>query len=345
MMKQKFISLAALVACAVMALAPTQTAQAAGRRPSDVLDLAPQQAKVVNVIDGQTIQVSLNGATVTVRYIGITAPALNQCLGTAARNANAALVMGQNVRLESDVQDATSDGTLWRYVYLLDGRMASEELIKSGYAVATDNSPNIKHQGDLNDLEATARTSKVGGWRTCGWKSSVAVAAGSCTTITAERIAVIGNLPEISMWHDGDCITIFKASNPVSGEWSGQFTYHPAGSIITLSNMYVRWKDATVMITVDSNGIASATVVKDIYHPFASPRWGWDYSPVKGARTTKQQTLERDPGMPQMLQIPNPRTWLFEDAGNGKYKALTDVFIYKSGDLRPIYYAVSGYLY
>lgn len=345
MMKQKLISLVALLGCAVMALTPTQPAQAAGRRPSDVLDLAPQQAKVVNVIDGQTIQVSLNGATVTVRYIGITAPALNQCLGTAARDANAALVMGQNVRLESDAVDAAADGTLLRYVYLLDGRMASEELIKSGYAVATVSSPNIKHQGDLNNLEATARTSKVGGWSTCGWKSSVAVAPGTCVTITAERMAAAGDLPEIKMLHDGDCVTIFKASNPVSGEWSGQYIYHPAGSIISMANMYVRWKDAIVPITVDANGVPSANTVKDIYHPFYIPLWGWDYSPVKGARTTKQETLQHDPGMPQMLQIPNPRTWLFEDLGNGQYKALTDVFIYKSGDIRPIYYSVSGYLY
>ena len=349
-MKHKKISLAALVGCAVMALivsafAPVQPAQAAGRRPSDVLDLAPQQAKVVNVIDGQTIQVNLNGATVTVRYIGITAPALNACNGAAARNANAALVMGQNVRLESDALDATSDGVLWRYVYLLSGKMASEEMIKSGYAVATATSPNIKHQGDLNDLEATARASRVGGWSACGWKSSVAVAPGSCVTITAERISTPGNLPEIGMLHDGDCVTLFKAANPESPEWSGQYIHHPAGTVLSLSNMYARWKDAIVMITVDSNGVASANVIKDIYHPFYSPRWGWDYSPVKGTRTTKLQTLERDPGMPQMLQIPNPRTWLFEDVGNGQYKTLTDVFVYKSGDINPIYYGVSGYLH
>jgi endonuclease YncB( thermonuclease family) len=344
MMKQKLITLAALLGCAVMALAPVQPAQAAGRRPSDVLDLAPQQAQVVNVIDGQTIQVSMNGTTATVRYIGITAPALDQCLGSAARDANASLVMGQTVRLESDALDATSDGTLLRYVYLLDGRMTSEELIKSGYAVATISAPNIKHQGDLNDLEATARTSKVGGWSTCGWKSSVVVAPGSCTTITAERLAVTGDLPEISMLHDGDCVTILKAANPVSGEWSGKFIYHPVGSVITLSDMYVRWKDAVVLITVD-NGVASANVVKDIYHPYYTPKWGWDYSSVQGARTTKLQTLEHDPGMPQMLQIPNPRTWLFEDLGNGQYKTLTDVFVYQSGDLRPIYYAISGYMY
>ena len=147
------------------------------------------------------------------------------------------------------------------------------------------------------------------------------------------------------MLHDGDCVTLFKAANPESPEWSGQYIHHPAGTVLSLSNMYARWKDAIVMITVDSNGVASANVIKDIYHPFYSPRWGWDYSPVKGTRTTKLQTLERDPGMPQMLQIPNPRTWLFEDVGNGQYKTLTDVFVYKSGDINPIYYGVSGYLH
>jgi endonuclease YncB( thermonuclease family) len=345
-MKQKILPLAALIGCAVMSLAPTLPAQAQGRRPSDVLDLAPESATVVGVIDGQTIQVNMNNNTVAVRYIGITAPAPNQCMGAAATNANAALMMGQRVRMEPDALDAAPNGTLLRYVYLLTGPMASEELIKGGYAVATASQPNIKHQGDLNALEAAARSARVGGWSACGWKSSVVVAPGSCVNFTAERISTQGNLPELAMLNNGDCVTIDKATNPVGPEWSGQFIYHPAGTVLKgLSNMYVRWKDAIVMITVDQNGVASAAVVKDIYHPYFSPRWGWDYSPNPGARTTKAEALIPDPGAPNMIEIQNPHTWLFQDLGNGQFKALTDVFLYKSGDLRPIYYAASGYLY
>ncbi len=350
MMKVNILTLAALMGSAVMSLAPTSPVQAQGRSPSDVLEIAPESATVVNVIDGQTIQVNMNNSIVTVRYIGITAPALNQCMGTAARNANAALMMGQMVRMEPDVLNAAPDGALLRYVYLISGPMASEELLKGGYAVATISPPNLKHQAELDALETVAHRALLGGWGVCGWKSTVAttpgIEHGTCYSMTAERLASQGNLPELSVLHNGDCVTIYKAANPVGPAWSGDYIYHPAGTVLDgFSNMYVRWVDAVVMITVDQNGVPSATVIKDIYHPFYSPRFGWDYSPIPGSRTTELQTLVPDPGMPNMLEIPNPRTWLFQDLGNGKYKALTDVFIYKSGDLRPIYYAASGYLY
>ncbi len=350
MMKRNILTLAALVGCAVMSLAPSLPALAQGRRPSDVLELAPEAATVVNVIDGQTIQVSMNNATVTVRYIGITAPALNQCMGAASRNANAALMMGQRVRMEPDVQDAAPDGTLLRYVYLLTGPMTSEELLKGGYAVATISPPNVKHQGDLNALETQARSAYRGGWGACGWKSSVAatpdIAAGTCFYLAAERLATQGDLPELDMLHNGDCVTIDKATNPTGPDWTGQYIYHPAGTVLNgLSNMYVRWSDSVVMVTVDPNGTPSAHVVVDLYHPYFSRKWGWNYSSNPGARTVQVQALVADPGAPNMIEIPNPRTWLFQDLGNGQYKALTDVFIYQSGDQRPIYYAPSGYLY
>jgi micrococcal nuclease len=319
---------------------------AAGRRPSDILAIAKQAGRVTQVIDGDTIQVSLEGGQmITVRYIGIDAPALDECNGAQARNANAAYILGQTVRMEADAQDTDAEGRLLRYVYLLNAGMANEYMVQQGYARAVANEPNLKHQGDLNNLEADARNARRGGWRGCGWQSSVVVAPGECPAIAAEVLAQPGPRPgQLNMLHDGDCFTMIKAANPEGPEWSGQYIYHPAGTLIKLTSGYARWKDATVMIEVDQNGAPLAHVVKDTwyrYRPWLPP----SPDPVPGSRRVNPMVLERDPGRQEMLQIPNPRTWLFRDAGNGQWEALVDFLEYKSGDIRALYYSADGYLH
>jgi micrococcal nuclease len=346
-MKHRTLTLATLASFAIVMASAVYPAQAAGRRPSDLLAIAKEVAYVSNVIDGDTIQVEMNGVTYTVRYIGIDAPALNECYGVQARNANAALVQGQTVRMENDVNDYDPTATyLLRYVYLLNGTMANEALVLSGNARAVMSEPNIKNQGSINGYEAQARTARRGGWGACGWKSSVAQVQGGCVTIPAEVMAQpVFRPPQIAMLKNGDCVNVYKASNPEGPAWSGLYIYHPARTIVKLTSMYVRWKDAVVLIQIDQNGTPMAHVVRDTYR---KPQLPWETpgeDPYPGSRRVSMQALERDPGRTEMLQIPNPRTWLLRDVGNGNYEALVDVFEYKSGDMRPIYYAASAFLH
>jgi hypothetical protein len=239
-----------------------------------------------------------------------------------------------------------SDQYLMRYVYLLNATMLNEAMLAGGYARAVALDPYLKHQGDLNDMEQQARSARRGGWGACGWASTVARAPGECPVIPAEEVAQPGPRPvKINNLRDGDCFTLVKAANPVGAEWSGQFIYHPAGSIIKLdTSLYARWKDAIVMIEVDANGTPLAHVVKDTwykYRPWLPP----SPDPVPGSRRVNPQVLTRDEGRPEMLQIPNPRTWLFRDVGNGTYEAMVDVFVYKSGEMRALYYSATGYLH
>ncbi len=347
-MNHKTLSIAALVGSAILALTPAFPAQAAGRRPSDILAYTPEAGQVTNVIDGQTIQVALSGgSTVTVRYIGITAPTGSECMAWQATNDNAALMLGKTVRMEKDALEASPDGSvLYRYVYLLNATMANEEMIKNGDAKATIVAPNLKHQGTLNDLEAQARASGVGVWGACGATSTVAKAPGTCVTITAEALYTrVDKVPEVGLLHDGDCVTIYKAANQDGPAWQGQYIYHPAGTVVGLAPMYFRWKDGMVSIHIDSAGLITADVVrytKTRVFTFGSFSFSRDF-PVAEYPTT--QSVLPDPGRPEMLQTQNPRAWLMQDLGNGKYKALTDVFVYQSGDYPVVYYGGYGGLH
>ena len=80
------------------------------------------EATVVRVIDGDTIEVEIDGTSYRVRYIGIDTPETVhpqkpvECFGKEASEKNRELVEGKRVRLEKDVSDTDKYGRLLRYV-------------------------------------------------------------------------------------------------------------------------------------------------------------------------------------------------------------------------------------
>jgi len=71
-----------------------------------------ETAYVTRVIDGDTIEVELNGKAYKVRYIGINTPEYNQPCGDKATQANSSLVSGKTVILEKDVSETDKYGRL-----------------------------------------------------------------------------------------------------------------------------------------------------------------------------------------------------------------------------------------
>ena len=80
----------------------------------------PETAKVIQVIDGDTITVE---GGYRVRYIGIDTPETHpvpEAYGTEAWQVNRQLVAGREVRLEQDKSNTDKYGRLLRYVYVDD---------------------------------------------------------------------------------------------------------------------------------------------------------------------------------------------------------------------------------
>ena len=134
---------------------------------------APQRtaARVVRVIDGDTIQVEIDGREYRLRYIGIDAPETVkentpvEWMGPEASAANKALVSGKVVYLEKDVSDTDRYGRLLRYVFLADGTFVNGELVRQGYAQANTYPPDVKYQKRLRALEREARSAGRGLWQ------------------------------------------------------------------------------------------------------------------------------------------------------------------------------------
>jgi endonuclease YncB( thermonuclease family) len=122
------------------------------------------EATVTWVSDGDTVHVQIGGREYRVRYIGITAPARDERNYQAATDANSALVAGKQVLLVKDVSESDSFGRLLRYVYLPDGTLINEALVRAGWAAATPTEPDVAQSAALQVAEQAARRSGVGIW-------------------------------------------------------------------------------------------------------------------------------------------------------------------------------------
>lgn len=158
-------------------------------RPTPTDRPVTHSAQVVDVVDGDTIKVRLDGQTYTVRYIGIDTPETVhpskpvQWMGPEASDANRRLVAGRTVRLEKDVSETDRYGRLLRYVWVGD-TMVNAELVRQGYAQVSTYPPDVKYQKLFLELQADARAAGRGLW---GQAPAEASADASAPTVTPRQ--------------------------------------------------------------------------------------------------------------------------------------------------------------
>jgi micrococcal nuclease len=123
----------------------------------------PTEAKVVRIIDGDTIEVDIGGIAFEVRYIGIDSPEAGDPLGPEATEANRQLVEYKTVRLVMDTSELDDFDRLLRYVYV-DDLLVNAELVRLGYAQAVSYPPNVAHDDLFAEMESQARQARLGLW-------------------------------------------------------------------------------------------------------------------------------------------------------------------------------------
>lgn len=128
-----------------------------------------QPAQVINVVDGDTIDVLIDGVEFRVRYILVDTPETKhpqrgvEPFGPEASEANRRLVEGQPVRLEKDVSETDQYGRLLRYVYVGD-LMVNEELLRLGLAQVSTYPPDVKYVDRFLAVQRQAQAAGVGMW-------------------------------------------------------------------------------------------------------------------------------------------------------------------------------------
>ena len=133
---------------------------------------APVRARVVRVIDGDTIEVSIGGEEDDVRYIGVDTPETVkpgtpvQCYGPQASAQNHRLVEGRTVRLVFDRERRDAYGRLLAYVHA-GPRFVNAALVRGGFARTLRFPPNTAHAGLFRRLQARAGEAGRGLWGAC----------------------------------------------------------------------------------------------------------------------------------------------------------------------------------
>lgn len=126
-------------------------------------------AQVIRIIDGDTIEVQLNGKTEKVRLIGVDTPETvhpvigEEPYGKAASNFTKSQLEGKQVTLEFDVQERDQYGRLLAYVWL-NGQLFNEVLVREGYAQVSTFPPNVKYVERFLAAQQEAREAGRGLW-------------------------------------------------------------------------------------------------------------------------------------------------------------------------------------
>lgn len=128
-------------------------------------------AKVVKVIDGDTINVELSGKAETIRLIGIDAPEQNdprrpvQCFANEAANKAKELLSGKTILLEADATQGDRDKyqRLLRYIFLAQTNI-NKLLISEGYAHEYTYNLPYRYQSEFKQAENEAREAERGLW-------------------------------------------------------------------------------------------------------------------------------------------------------------------------------------
>lgn len=143
------------------------------------------KATVVQVVDGDTLRIEMDGQEEAVRLIGIDTPestinkkARKDSIKTnydvetitamgkeAARYVRTLVRKGDTVGIEFDVQKRDKYKRLLVYAYLSDGKMLNEEIVKAGYANIMTYPPNVRYQDQFLRAYREAQDTKRGLYR------------------------------------------------------------------------------------------------------------------------------------------------------------------------------------
>jgi micrococcal nuclease len=161
------------------------------------LHCASETGRVVKVVDGDTIKVSIGERVENIRLIGVDTPEVDsrrrvEFFGKEASEFTRRLSLDKDVRLEQDPQGDTRDtyGRLLRYVYLPDGTLLNAEIIRQGYGHAYTRFPYTKLE-TFRTLEREAREAGRGLWGDEHLETLTASEAGAHLGETATVCGVV----------------------------------------------------------------------------------------------------------------------------------------------------------
>jgi len=160
----------------ILCIAVLATACRPDTPPAPLTPTALQpNATMLRVIDGDTIDVTVEGRRERVRLIGIDTPETKkpntpvQCFGPEATTFTKSLLAADApLHLERDVVARDDYGRMLAYVYLAgDGSFVNINIIRQGYARPLTIPPNVAHAEEFIAAARVAEADNIGLWARC----------------------------------------------------------------------------------------------------------------------------------------------------------------------------------
>ncbi len=128
--------------------------------------------QVTKIIDGDTIDIDINGKMERIRLIGIDTPEIVdprkpvQCFGIEASKKAKEVLSNKKVLIESDPTQGDKDkyGRLLRYIFLEDGTSLNKTMILEGFAHEYTYKTPYKYQSEYKEAEKKSREGGKGLW-------------------------------------------------------------------------------------------------------------------------------------------------------------------------------------
>lgn len=145
---------------------------------TDLVKIADKKivdVKIMSVVDGDTVDIDINGRTERVRLIGVNTPETQhptkpiECFGPeASAYLTTLLPKGITMRIERDVEARDRYGRLLLYLYrATDNLFINLDLVARGYGTPMSIEPNTFHRNYFVRAAAQAEAANVGLWKAC----------------------------------------------------------------------------------------------------------------------------------------------------------------------------------
>jgi micrococcal nuclease len=162
------VGLSLLASCSNSAITKSSPALSHGIRSGFVVT-------ILTVIDGDTVDIEIDGRTERVRLIGVNTPETKhptkpiECFGPeASAYMTQLLPKGTDVRIVRDTEARDRYGRMLLYLYRnSDNLFINLDLISRGYGTPMSIEPNTFHRNDFVHAAALAEATNVGLWQAC----------------------------------------------------------------------------------------------------------------------------------------------------------------------------------
>jgi micrococcal nuclease len=134
--------------------------------------------EIIDVIDGDTIDIEINGKKIRTRMLGIDTPETVdprkpiQCFGKEASDNTKSMLIGHFVTIETDFMQSSVDkyNRLLAYIYHENGLFINRYLLENGFAYEYTYGIPYSKQKEFKKLESLAKKNKLGLWGECDGK-------------------------------------------------------------------------------------------------------------------------------------------------------------------------------